>query len=188
MALASIINGLGIVRSLVRLSQYLQRRDTLQFAHCWTYSLFAVHQFLLHILLWWLLWGVREATQLDFLAYMYLLMGPILLFLSTSLLTPELREDDVEVDFNKLYFNVRPVYFTFIVLLWTWALFIRPLLRGLIAPATPIIVAYIVAALVLRLGKNEKLHFSLGIVHWLIFAAYVVFFAGQFDGMAASAP
>ena len=67
--LAAVVNGLGIVRWLTGLSEYMAQRDTLNIRHYWVFNLLAAHQFLLHVLLWWMLWNVRDAANLNFLAF-----------------------------------------------------------------------------------------------------------------------
>ena len=61
--LAAVVNGLGIVRWLTGLAEYLRHKDSLSIRHYWVLSLFATFQFLLHILMWWSLWGVRGAAE-----------------------------------------------------------------------------------------------------------------------------
>ena len=51
--LAAVINGLGIIRWLNSLADYLRKRDSMTIEYYWVYTLAAVFQFVLHILLWW---------------------------------------------------------------------------------------------------------------------------------------
>ena len=104
-SLAAVVNGLGIVRWLAGFGEYLRRRQSLDLRHDWVFILFAGHQFLLHILLWWSLWGVRDASNFNFLIYLYMLAGPVLLYLGSSLLVPDVDET---VDLRSHYFGARP--------------------------------------------------------------------------------
>lgn len=178
--LASVINALGIVRMLVRLAEYIQRGKSLTITHDSTYTLLAVHQFLLHVLLWWLLWGIRETTSFYFLTYLYMLMGPILLFLGTSLMTPDIVDN--KVDFRELYRHIRPTYSTTLILVWTWALFARPVVHGELAPSAVIFVLYLLAALLLRATTNKSAHLVVAVAHWVLFVAYLSLFGGNFGG------
>ncbi len=85
-SLAAVINGLGIVRLLTTLAEYLRVRDKFKVTHYWVYELLLLFQFLLHVLLWWTLWGARDASNFNFLIYLYMLAGPVLLYLGSSLL------------------------------------------------------------------------------------------------------
>jgi hypothetical protein len=51
--LAAVVNGLGIVRYLTDLSEYLRRRQALDFKPYWVFILIAGFQFMLRIL--WIL-------------------------------------------------------------------------------------------------------------------------------------
>ena len=95
-SLAAVINGLGIVRLLGSVAEYLRQKDSLQVQHYWVYNLLAVFQFLVHVLLWWSIWGVREEA-FNLVRYLYLLAGPILLFLGTSVLVPDVDEKTIDV-------------------------------------------------------------------------------------------
>ena len=90
MTLAAVINGMGIVRLLASFAEYLRRQSNLEIVHYWVFNLWIAFQFLLHILLWWSLWNTRAAEAFTFLHYLYLLSGPILLYLGASLFIPDL--------------------------------------------------------------------------------------------------
>ena len=182
--LASVVNALGIVRFLVRLSEYLQRGNSIRIKFDWTYALLAVHQFLLHVLLWWLLWGIRETTNFYYVTYLYMLMGPILLFLGTSLLTPEIVDDEVHLP--ELYRRVRPTYSTTLILVWLWAIFTRPVFHGEVAPATSIFLLYLFGAILLRITSNRTANLVLTIGYWILFAAYLSLYGGNFGGPGGS--
>ena len=161
-SLAAVINGLGIVRWLTAFSEYLVQRRHLELQHYWVFSLLAAFQFLLHILMWWTMWGFRDSGNINFLTYLYLLAGPVILFLGTSSLIPsvESRQADARGHFSE----VRPLYSTVLVLLWVWALFAGPLLRGAFAPTAPLLTLFLMAAVLLRATANPKAH-GLSLIH-----------------------
>ena len=109
--LAAVVNGLGIVRWVSGLGEYLQRGDQIAVEHYWVFNLFAAVQFLMHILLWWSLWGIRTAETFNFLSYLYLLTGPILLFLGSNLLMPDFASD-AALNIREHYARVRRLYST----------------------------------------------------------------------------
>ena len=178
--LASVVNALGIVRMLIRLSEYVQRGKSLDIRYDWTYTLLTVHQFLLHVLLWWLLWGIRETTNFYYLTYLYMLMGPVLLFLGTSLLTPEITDN--RVNFPEVYDRIRPTYSVTLILVWVWALFTRPIFHGEMAPAASIFLLYLLGAILLRITSNRTANLLIAVGHWILFAVYLGMFGGNFGG------
>jgi hypothetical protein len=180
--LAAVVNGLGIVRWVAGFAEYLRKKNSLQINHYWVFSLWAAAQFLLHILLWWSLWGVREAETFNFLIYLYVLTGPILLYLGTSLLVPDVDENIV--DLTAHYFEVRRAYFSVFVLLWLWAIFVWPVLRGIFSPTTPILTLYLATAVILRFTDNPKVHAVLVVMSWILLVAFVALFGMQLGGVA----
>ena len=178
--LAAVINGLGIVRWLSAFSEYLLQGRNLDIRHYWVFNLMALFQFLLHIIMWWQMWGFRDSTNINFLTYLYLLTGPVLLFLATAALTPSV--DNNGADVRKHFLDVRPIYSTVLVLLWAWAIFAGPLLRGVWAPTVPVLVLFLVAAVLLRATANPRVYGAVVVFNWIVVVAYVAMFAMQLGG------
>ena len=180
-SLAAVVNGLGIVRWVAGFGEYLRRQQSLEVKHDWIFGLFAAHQFLLHILLWWTLWGTRDASQFNFPIYLFMLAGPVLLYLGSSVLVPDLEET---ADLQSHYFGARPSYFTVLILVWMWASFTGLVLRGEFAPHVPVIVVYLLVAVALRLTANRVAHAVGAVAHWLLLASFIGLFAMELGGPA----
>ena len=181
--LAAVVNGLGIVRWLAGFAEYLRRKNTLNVEHYWVLNLAAAFHFLLHILLWWTLWGAREGATFNFLTYLYLLTGPVLLFLGTALLSPSI-DDDV-IDVRSHYFNVRSTYSTVLVLVWLWAIFAWPVLRGAFAPTAPLLMLFLATAVTMRATAKPKIHGLMVTLNWLLIAVFVALYSMQLGGAGA---
>lgn len=181
--LAGVVNGLGIVRWLTGFTEYLRRRSSLRPPLYWVFTLTACFQFVLHILFWWSLWGMRGTATINFLSYLYLLSGPIFLFVATALLMPSI--DDDALDIREHYFSVRVQYSTFLILLWLWSLFAAPLFRGEFAPTAPIFVAFLANTVAMRATGNPTIHGFCAVINWLLFAATIGLFFLQMGGPAA---
>ena len=181
--LAAVVNGLGIVRWLTALAEYLRRKDDLEIVSYRVFLLFAVFQFILHVLLWWSLWGIRAVETFDFLDYLYLLTGPVLLFLSSSLLVP--NPTDRQVDLQSHFTNVRQPYATTLALAWAWTLFLWPVLKGVLPPTVPAHAAFLVLAIALRFTTGNKGQTLVGIANWIVLVVYVSMFAMQLGGVSA---
>jgi len=170
-SLAAVVNGLGIVRLLSSFAEYLRRRNKLEIRHYWVYSLFACLQLLVHIMLWWSLWGIHDGPAFNFLFYLFLLSGPTLIYLATSVLMPDAAERTL--DLKEEYFGVRRSYFSLMSMTWLWAILIRPLLNGTFAPSTPIFVLFLILALILRFTGNSRVHAALAILHWILLLVFI---------------
>lgn len=176
-SLVAVINGLGIVRLLGAFAESLRRRRTVQLQHYWVYYLVTVFQLLVHVLLWWSMIGMRDAGTMNFLRYLYLLIGPTLLFLATSVLIPDL--DDERVDLAVVYRDIRKDYYTMMPLVFVWAIFLWPIFVGAFAPTVPLLVAFALMMTILRFSANPKLHAVLVTAICLLYVAFVLMFAIQ---------
>lgn len=181
-SLAAVINGLGIVRWVTAFSELIRQKSSLEIEHHWDFNLLAGFQFILHILMWWTMWGVRDSANFNFLTYLYLLTGPLLLFLGTSLLIPAV--DSGKIDGRSHFSDVRPTYSTVLMLTWLWTILAGPIIRGSLAPTAPLLALFLAAALVLRSTKNPGIHSIVAVVNWLLVATFVALYAMQLGGVA----
>ena len=173
--LAAVVNGLGIVRWLTALAEYLRQKDSLSIQHYWVYNLAAGFQFLLHIVLWWSLWALREGVTINFLSYLYLLVGPVLLYLGTSLLVPNI--DDGGVDVRAHYYRSRRTYSTVLMVTWLWAILLSPVMRGFFGPAAQMAMLFLAIAATRRITANPKIHAAMAVLNWMLLAAFVALHA-----------
>jgi hypothetical protein len=180
--LAAVINGLGIVRWLNSLAEFLKRKDAMAIEYYWVYSLAALFQFVMHILLWWSLWNIRNADVLTFVTYLYMLLGPILLFLGSAFLAPEFDRDRLNLRHH--YYSARPIYATLLALVWAWAALASPIYRGTITDSAPIFVMFLVVALVQRVTASELVHRVTAVLNWLLLVTFVLSFGRELGGMA----
>ena len=180
--LAAVINGLGIVRILGSFAEYLKAQSDLEIVHYWVFNLWITFQFLTHILTWWSLWNTRVAEAFTFLHYLYLLSGPLLLYLATSLLIPDI--DDRAIDFRRHFYRVRAQYFTIAIIFWLWVIFLFPVMIGSFAPTLPIVGTMLVITLALRFTVSQKIHAASAIAIWLLLITLVALYSMQLGGVA----
>jgi len=184
-SLAAVINGLGIVRLLSTFTEYIDRRGELRVTHYWVYALLFVLQFLFHVLLWWGMWDMRGVGTFNFLSYLYLLMGPILLYVATSLLQPKFDEEQV-LNLRGRYYHLAPSYFTTMSLLWLWSIGFWPVLAGVWSPDTPLVVAALVISLLLRFSSHARVHEVLVPAYCVLLLLFVAFFGLELGGIGSS--
>lgn len=179
-SLAAVVNGLGIVRLLSALAEYVRKRERLEIRHYWVFNLFVAMQLLVHVLLWWSMWGMHAASTFNFLVYLFILCGPTLMYLATSVLMPDTDHD--QFDLQKCYFSVSRSYFTLMALTWIWALAIRPVVDGSLAVGSPVFLTLVALALILRHSTSTRLHGWLAVAHWVVLLVYIGSFAFQLGG------
>ena len=179
-ALAAVINGLGIVRLVGSFAEYLKNNSTLNIQHYWVYTLLAVFQLFTHLLLWWSILGVKSSIDnINFLSFLYLLIGPTLLYLGTSLMIPDIK--DRSIDLRTEYYNFRKTFFSILIIFWLWAIFIWPAFGHPFAPTVPLIAVWLLISIVLRLTDNQKTHAVLVVANCVVYAAFIALFAMQLD-------
>jgi len=183
-SLAAVINGLGIVRMLSGFAEYLRAKRQLNISHYWVFGLVAAFQFLLHILLWWSFWNIREAGTFNFLTYVYVLCGPIMLFLGTSLLMPDV--EGREIDLKIQYFDIRRSYFTVMAILWLWAILLWPVLSGVFPPTSQVFTVFLAISVTLRFTDHPKVHVAGALGSWALLIAFVALYAMQLGGIGQS--
>jgi len=177
-ALAAVVNGLGMTRLLIGFAEYLRRRAHVEVTHSGLFGAWAGFQFVMHILLWWQLWTVQQIPVLTFLTYLYLLLGPILLFLSTSLLLPDVPEGPV--DLGEHYADIRKPYFTVGLMFWLWGALLGLVLEGAFRPAAPLLAIFVGVMAALRVTTNRTVHATLAALSWLLLGVFIVSYAVKF--------
>jgi len=181
-ALAAIINGLGIVRIVSGLGEYVRYREASSISNYWTYLMLALFQLLAHVLIWWSMVGLREIDSINFLQYLYLLLGPTLLFLATSLLIPDISNESV--DLRTEYRRLRKPYYSMMAVFWLWVIAIWPVFGYPLAPSWKFAACWLAIMAILRMTENERVHAALVGVIWLLLIAFIGIYALQLGHMS----
>ena len=182
-ALAAVVNGLGIVRIVGGLGEFIRRRESLNVTFYWVHSLLVLFQLLVHVLLWWSFIGLRDVESINFLQYGFLLIGPVLLYLATSLLVPDF--DDNTVDLRAAYWRSSNSYYTILMVFWPWTMAIWPVFGYPLAPTWRFGVLWLAMMAVMRFSENEKVHGVLVSAVWLLMIAFIGIYAMQLGGVAS---
>ena len=182
-SLAAVVNGLGIVRLVTALSDYLRFRHRIHVEPDPLYIALLAFQFLLHVLMWWSIWGVRSIGGFDFVDYLFLLSGPTLLFLATGLLVPEVSSD--ALDMRAELERIRPSYFTVMVLAISWSILLWPVLGKGWSPSTWVFALFLVAGLVGRFSPNRGVLAAVVLLLWAVMITHIARY-GMLLGAASS--
>ena len=176
-SLIAVINGLGIVRIVSGLGDYFRWRESLDFKIYWVHLMLVLFQLLTHVLIWWGLVALREASDINFLQYLYLLLGPTLLFLATSLLIPNITDKfvDMRIEFRRL----RKPYCSVLAVFWAWNIAIWPVFGYPVAPVWKFAVCWMTIMIILRVTDNSKVHTVLVSTAWLLMIAFIGIYALQ---------
>lgn len=98
--MVSVVLALGIAQILSGLGRLLlSRGETRPY---WIHSLWIVFFALLHVLLWWFLWDLRERPPETVPTFLYLLAGPAMAYLGTYVLLGGGFPDDAGAHFYRV--------------------------------------------------------------------------------------
>ena len=84
-----VIIALGVARIVSTVSSYTQHHTRVRFSAA--HAIWSLILFLWFVGLWWIAWGLRhvDADLWSFFTLIFLLVGPCLLFMATTLLLPD---------------------------------------------------------------------------------------------------
>jgi Na+/melibiose symporter-like transporter len=105
-----VVIALGVARIVTAISHYIQHQDRIRFS--WTHAVWAGLLFLWFVGLWWISWGLRhvDAERWSYFTLIYLLVGPSLMYLATTLLLPDVP-DGGELDLGGRFDGVGRAFF-----------------------------------------------------------------------------
>ncbi|RMA82659.1 hypothetical protein [Umboniibacter marinipuniceus] len=183
-ALAAVVNGMGLVRLIGGFGEFVKKRKTIKVEPFWPFYLLVASQLMAHLLLWWSILGMRSLAQINFLIYLYLLIGPTLLYLCTSLMVPDI--EDAKVDLKATFMEFRSMFFGISALFWAWALAFMPIFIGQMAPTAPIFAGFIICSLVLWWSDSITATKVFVVGYAALYIAFIALFGMEFGGVAAS--
>ncbi len=84
-----VVIGLGVARIVMMVSQYVAQHQRIRFSAI--HGLWSVLLFVMLIGVWWILWGLSQVQteRWSFFVVLYLVVGPILIYLPSILLLPD---------------------------------------------------------------------------------------------------
>lgn len=113
--IVSIVLGLGITRLLTGLGALVEARDRVRFY--WPVLAWVVILLLAHVQTWWAFFGLRDRPEWTFLAFLLVLLQPVLLYLLSVLVLPTLGSGE-RADLRVRYYEQARWFFgVFAVLL-----------------------------------------------------------------------
>ncbi|MFC1689406.1 hypothetical protein ACFL07_07105 [Pseudomonadota bacterium] len=158
------------MRLITAFGEMIKRRK--QVRPYWLHGAWLVLLLLVYFHVWWSFWEFRLATNWNYLAYLFLLTGPVALFTASSLLIPDLGESS-EVDSKSFYYHNHRSFFAAMSVAVTWGISVYPVLFGQLDPIFEWLLLFLAVMVTLAITKNETVHKLLTLVAWLLFATFV---------------
>lgn len=171
MVLVSIVLALGVTQLLQGASELVRSSRRYPGHTFWVLALLLVH-----VQLWWAMWDLHDRASWTFLTFLYLLLGPILLFFATNLLLP--RTASETLDWASHFFAVRRWFLVSMTGIVVWGIFVTWLV-GDVPLSHPYRVTQAGRLLFFVVGfasENRRLHVWLPVGYTLYFAATTLMF------------
>ena len=160
-----MVLSIGIGNILMGLSTLLGQRSPREID--WLPASWVILLLLQHLNMFWHTRTILEAEEWGFGGFLYVVTGPILLFLSTSLLLA----DPVQAgpsDARAHYFRVARKFFSFMAVLMLWMIGVDFVLGSGFTAAGVWNAGLVVLFLILANSKGDRLHVTLTGVTWLM--------------------
>ncbi len=100
--LISIVLGLGLTNLLTGFAGIVRARSRISMF--WPLPVQMVLFFLVHVQLWWALFQLQDVRHWSFQAFLVVLMQPVVLYLGTALLVPDIAPEG-RVDLRAIYYR-----------------------------------------------------------------------------------
>jgi hypothetical protein len=126
--LISIILALRMTRVLAGVGEMLQART--QHRIYWVHVVWIVNLFLYLVVAWWIFYRWRNQQPWTFFPFVFVLISPTLLYLSSLLLFPRESELERPVDYKAHYYANHRAFFI-VLALFTEVDFVDSLLKGI---------------------------------------------------------
>ncbi len=103
-----VVIGLGVGRIVMMVSQYVAQHERIRASA--VDALWSAMLFVMFVGVWWIVWGLSHvpAERWSFFALLYLVMGPVLIYLPSLLLLPDVPKEGA-LDLGGLFDRLRPL-------------------------------------------------------------------------------
>lgn len=168
--MVSIVLGLGVAQLLATLGVIIRERDHIK--PYWLTVLWIGMLLLIHVQTWWAMFGMSDHQGWSFPAFFLMLLQPILLYLVSSLLTPNL---DRETDMIAAFERQSRVFFSLF-----GAILVVSILKDVVIdrqlPETPNLVAhgvFMALSVIAAVTRRRRVHEIMGPITAVLLLGYI---------------
>jgi len=163
-----MVLSLGIVNILSWLAGIVSHRAENKIG--WILINWLILLLIAHFNMFWHTLDIISIEDLKFGGFLYIIVGPILIFFATSVILPETSQAESN-SMRGHYFRVCRRFFVIIALLQLWDIGVDLVLGKGFSGGGIFSVAMLVIALAMTSSQNAKLHILGTVVAWLLFLA-----------------
>lgn len=176
--LISIILGLGITRLLKGLGQQIEFRAEIR--SYWPSLCWAMTLLLIHVQTWWSMFGLRFVTNWSFLAFLVVLLQPIVLYLQAALILPSMIAGE-KVDLRRHYYAQSRGFFGLMCALLLISLAKSLMLSGTLPRPADLgfHIAFLALSALMTISRRPRLHEVNAVAASAMIGAYIVVLFSQ---------
>lgn len=170
--LISIVLGLGIANLLTGLAALIRRRSNIEMY--WPVPIWMVTLFLIHVQMWWAMFDLRKVEHWTFPNFLVVLMMPVLLFLMTALIVPDVPSGEI-ANLRGGYFREARPFFLIAVALLVCSLLRSVLISGALPEPPNLGMHLLFGALssIAAVTKNDAYHRINAPIAFVLMVAYI---------------
>jgi hypothetical protein len=168
----AVIMGMGVVYILIAIATIVRGYHR-TITPYWLHLAWIIFLLLLHFHVWWGLWDFQQITNWNYFTYLFLLSGPVLLFVAVAIIIPDDRQSG-NIDLRQFYFKTNSKFFLTLTFAVIWGLSLYPVFYGKLDPVFEWLLLFLVIMIVLSFIKKTILHVILSIIAWAIFFIWIV--------------
>ena len=168
----AVIMGMGVVYILMAIAAII-RWGHQQITPYWLHLSWIIFMLLLHFHVWWGLWDLQSVESWHYFSYLYLLSGPVLLFVAVSIIIPDIQQSE-KIDLRQFYFDHSTRFFLTLTLAVIWGLLLYPVFFGQADPVLEWLLLFLVIIIMLMFIKKPIWHGTLSVLAWILFFVWVL--------------
>ena len=168
----AVIMGMGVVYILIAIATII-RGFNRTITPYWLHLAWIVFLLLLHFHVWWGLWDFQQITSWNYFTYLFLLSGPVLLFVAVAIILPEDKQS-ANTDLHEFYFNNNSKFFLTLTFAVICGLSLYPVLYGIMDPVFEWLLLFLVIMMILSFTKKTILHVIFSITAWALFIIWIL--------------
>jgi hypothetical protein len=176
--MVGIVLALGVSHLLDATSRILRERSLRELGPL--FSVWFLIQIGIHFEVWWALWSYKELAVWNYMSFLYVIIGPILLVINNGFLVPS-RVELGSVSLEAHFLDMKPRIMGVWLLFMAWSVLFGPIVANELAGDAPAQVVMLALVLLTLLTRSRRLHLWAGLTAILFFATVIVstrFFPG----------
>lgn len=169
--MVGIVLALGVSHLLDATSRILRERSWRELDPL--FSVWFLIQIGIHFEVWWALWSYHDLAVWDYMSFLYVIIGPVLLVINNGFLVPS-QAALGSVSLQEHFLAMKPRIMAVWILFMVWSVFFGPIVAGRLVEGVVSQVVMIGLVLVTLLTRNRGVHFWAGVSAILFFATVIL--------------